>query len=270
MSAPKMTLVINCEAPLLKCKLPIVLSSLKLQLSPCDKVLHGLRDSCCSIFLKDALLISQGSFPQNDFVSEVSQDWDLVHFPKLKRYLEQIEDPKNKENARKVIQDYEDHVIPIIPSLRTGIIHGDLNGLNIVLQDELPADEGYHVAGFIDFNDAIKACVIFELGISLAHIMFENLHPVTCSSVVEFVGPMIRAYNSVFPLSAQELDCLYYLVLARCCQVAINSVQCFSAEPWNSYMIDRNDQKWRLIDYMLSVPKSEVDRIWSRYISGCT
>lgn len=204
------------------------------------------------------------------FISEVSRDWDLIHFPELKRYLKDIEDPQNQRNAEKVIQYFEEHVSPKIPSFRRAIIHGDLNGMNIVLKDKLPIDNGYHVAGFIDFNDSIKTCVIFELGISLAHIMSENMFPGSCSSAVEFVGPMIAAYNRVLPLSTEELDSLYYLVLARCCLLAINSVRSFTEEPWNTYMISHREGKWKLVDYLLSIPKHQVDRVWSGYISENT
>jgi Ser/Thr protein kinase RdoA (MazF antagonist) len=204
---------------------------------------------------------------QQVFISEVSHDWNLIHFPDLRCYLEHL-DPAHKGNAERVIHDFEDHVTPLIPSLRQSVIHSDLNGLNIVLKDKVSIDGGYHVAGFIDFNDSVETCVIFELGISLAYIMMENLHPITCSSVVEFVGPMIGAYHSVLPLSAEEVDVLYYLVLARCCQVAINSMRSFAAEPWNLYLTNWTDKGWRLVDYLLSVPKSYVDRTWLQYISG--
>ena len=185
----------------------------------------------------------------------------------MRSYLKELEDPKQVENGEKIFQAFEEHVTPRIPSFKRGVIHGDLNGLNIVLQDKLPADEGYHVAGFIDFNDAVKTCVIFELGISLAYIMQENLHPVTCSSVVEFVGPMIRAYNSVFPLSAQELDCLYYLVLARCCQTALNGIRAHKVEPWNSYLLTTPQKSWVLIQQLLNTPKHKVDDTWKYYLT---
>ncbi len=186
----------------------------------------------------------------------------------MKKYLQDLDDSSQISNGSKIFSAFEEHISPKIPSLRKGIIHGDLNGLNIVLKRQHSAKGNeYSVAGFIDFNDCVKTCVIFELGISLAYIMQENLEPVHCSNAMEFVGPLISAYNSVLPLSAEELDCLYYLVLARCCQTALNGTRAHKVEPWNSYLLTTPQKSWVLVDMLLNFPKSKVDNIWKNYIN---
>lgn len=190
-----------------------------------------------------------------------------MHFLGMRYYLQDLENPHQVANGEKIFKAFEEHVTPRIPYFKRGVIHGDLNGLNIVLKDKLPTDDSYHVAGFIDFNDSVKTCIIFELGISLAYIMQENLHPVTCSSAIELVGPMIKAYNNILPLSAEELDCLYYLVLARCCQTALNGIRAHKVEPWNSYLLTTPQKSWVLIDQLLNTPKHEVDGTWKNFIN---
>lgn len=190
-----------------------------------------------------------------------------MHFLDMRSYLQDLDDPRQVANGEKIFKAFEEHVVPCIPLFKRGVIHGDLNGLNIVLKDKSSAHDGYQVAGFIDFNDSVRTCVIFELGISLAYIMQENLQPVYCSSAVEFVGPMIRAYNTVLPLSAEELDCLYYLVLARCCQTALNGIRSHKQEPWNSYLLTTPQKSWVLVDQLLNTAKSDVDRTWRNYIN---
>lgn len=207
------------------------------------------------------ILPIQDNFPCESFVSGVSQDWDLMQFPQIRHHLHEIKDSSNKLNAEKVIKAYEDHVVPKIPLLRKGIIHYDMNGKNIILQGHPP--DGYEVSGFIDFNDCSNTCIIFELGISLAHMMIENLHPVTCSSVIEFVGPLIGAYTSVMPLKKEELACLYHVVLARCVLLAINSARVFEAEPWNTCLLSYISKSWMFVEYLLSTSMKEVYRIWN-------
>ena len=185
----------------------------------------------------------------------------------MKEYLQDIDDLSYKHNAKRIFDAFEKYVSPRIPSFKRGIIHGDFNGLNIILKDKLPTEDSYHVAGFIDFNDCINTCTIFELGVSLAYIMQENMKPVNCSSPVEFVGPYISAYNTVLPLSTDELDCLYYLVLARCCQTALNGTLSFKVEPWNTYLLTTPHKSWLLIEELLSCQKDEVDRIWKNHIN---
>lgn len=157
---------------------------------------------------------------------------------------------------------------PRLPTLGKGIIHGDVNGLNIILSRKLPASDICDLSGLIDFGDCAGSCTIFDLGICLAYIMLENMDPIYCSSAVEFVGPLIHGYNSILPLTPDEFDCLYYLVLARCVQSALNGQHAFKAEPWNDYLLITPNKAWKLVDTLLSTSKIEVDRIWKTFTPG--
>jgi len=158
---------------------------------------------------------------QENFSSEVIESretfyWDLIHFDKVKTFLQEVSDVRNKRNAEIVFKYYEEKVAPKLPSLEKGIIHGDCNGLNIILLKD---------------GEVVHSCTVFELGICLAYIMMENMDPVHCSSAVEFVAPLIEGYCRVRPITTAEFDCLYYLVLARCVQSALNGEHAFKEEP---------------------------------------
>ena len=169
----------------------------------------------------------------------------------------------NCNRAEKVINAFEKYVTPKIPGFRQSIIHGDVNGLNIVLNSMFSENEKrYYFASFIDFGECTKTCTVFDLGISLAYIMMENLRPVTYSNMVEFVSPLISGYSSVMPLSEEEQDSLYYLVLARCCQSAMNGEISFKEEPWNTYLLTSVKKGWLVVDELLSIPKEIVDQAW--------
>lgn len=196
------------------------------------------------------------------FVSAVSDDWNIALFPKMKQYLADIPHPVNRRNAERIMGEFEEHVTPVLASLRTGMIHGDINGQNIILTERPSTDNGYHVTGFIDFNDAIETCIIFELGVGLAHIMSANLQSATCSSPVKFVSPIIKGYQAVLPLCTEELGCLYHIVLARCVHVAIHSARSCAMEPWNTYSLTYTENCWKLINYLLSISKQDVDKAW--------
>lgn len=197
-----------------------------------------------------------------------NQDWDLMHFLDMQKYLDDIDDPTNRRNAEKIFESFKYFVVPNIPKFKKGVIHGDLNGLNIILKGDHLMEDSYHLAGMIDFNDCVETCTIFDLGISLPYIMFENLNPIGCSNSVEFVGPLIAGYNDVMPLSAEELDSLYYLVLARCCQTALNGTRSFKIEPWNGYLLTTPQKAWILIDRLLEMTKEEVDKVWNDHINA--
>lgn len=185
-------------------------------------------------------------------------------FTNVKGFLGDVDDPERKSQAELVFKLYEDYVVPKIPLLKKSIIHGDCNGMNIVVERQ-PTTDSYRVAGLIDFGDASKSCTIFEFGIGLAYVMLNNLK---CSNVIDFVGPMIQGYHSILPLTGEEFDVLYYLVLARCVQNAVMGAQCFIAEPWNTYILVDIEKSWMLIDLLLSTKKEVVDRTWKTYMSS--
>ena len=209
------------------------------------------------------LIFLQGNFTNGVLESRKIYNWNILYFLDLKKYLPEIDNPLCRSNAAWIFQGFEENVNPKLPLFKTGMIHGDFNGLNIILKS---ANNCYHLEGFIDFGDSIKTCIVFDLAMALAYAMIENLESVTCSSVVEFVGPLIGGYNSIFPLTADELDSLYWLILSRCVQSAVNGEMAFKAEPWNDYLLTTPKKAWKLIEYLMNLPKLEVDTIWKRYI----
>ena len=183
-------------------------------------------------------------------------------FPDVEFFISEVnDDPSKKTIAEAVFKAFKEQIAPKIPSFNKSIIHGDFNGLNIVLSKKLD-----HIAGVIDFGDCSKSCTIFDLGISLFYLMVENMDPVHCSSPVEFVGPVIQGYSNILPLSADEFDCLYYIVLTRSVQSALLGMNCFRSEPWNKYLLTTIDKGWAIADMLLSTSKEEVDRIWKTFL----
>ncbi len=153
-----------------------------------------------------------------------------------------------------MIQHFQENVSPKMSSLRQGIIHGDMNGLNIVVAKQ---NGTYRTSGIIDFGDSVHSCYVFELAIMLAYAMVQNANPLQLSC------PMLSGYLQAFPMSEEELDCLYYCVLARLCQSAMIGEHKFKQEPWNSYLLTTPAKAWRVMREILAVPKSEVDEMWT-------
>ena len=179
--------------------------------------------------------------------------------------MPQYDDEKQKEMIVRVLDDFEKYVCPKIPNFKKGIIYGDGNGLNIIIQKDSHGD--YQVAGMIDFGDCVPSCYIFDLGILLAYVMLENLNLKNGMSPIEFVGPILRGYTDAFPLSKEEIDCLYYIAMARCCQSGLIGMLTFKQEPWNTYLMNTHSKCWRVIELMLSTSKETVDRIWANALT---
>lgn len=55
----------------------------------------------------------------------------------------------------------------------TGVIHGDYNEMNIVVQRSSTNKEEYKVHGVIDFGDMHSSYYLFEIAILLCYMMLE-------------------------------------------------------------------------------------------------
>ena len=182
------------------------------------------------------------------------EDWDLMYFTKVKEYIPHLQDEHKRTVANSVVAMYEEHIMPQIPSMKKGVVHNDMNGLNLLFTTN---GDKCELSGVIDFGDCICTCYLFELAIMLAYGMVEKENP------VEFVAPMLQGYRDVFPLSKEELNCLYYAVLARLCQSAVNGEYRYTLEPWNTYLLTTPAEAWKLIELLLTLTKQEVEKIWN-------
>ena len=185
--------------------------------------------------------------------SNVLHCWDLQYFTSLKKYIPHIGDEQKREKAYTVMAAYEAHILPRLPSMKKGVIHGDVNGHNIVLQK---VGEKYEIAGVIDFGDCVQTCYLSELAIMLAHGMMDKENP------VEFVAPMLRGYLDAFPMSREDLQCLYYAVLARLSAIAVKGEYNLSLEPWNMYISSDIPLAHDTMDLLLALSKEEVEKAW--------
>ena len=187
--------------------------------------------------------------------------WDMKHFLLLKKYLPSIDDPKKRKILETVTTYFKKHVVPKLPSMKCGIIHGDAHTDNIIIT------ERNDIAGVIDFGDCINTCYIFELAVSLAATMRQEVNNPTVlheKDPIQLVCPLISGYIHAFPLSQQELDCLYYLVLARLTLVAVVTEHNYKQqEEVNMYLCKIVDSAWQMAEELLKKPKEEVDRIWT-------
>ena len=203
----------------------------------------------------------QETFHNPYLVRRTLVQWDLNHLLTNRKLLPHLEEDEERRMAELVLDAFERHVFPKIPNFKKGIMHGDANGLNIIIRKDNHGD--YQMVGLIDFGDCVSSCYVFDLGILLAYVMTENLDLKNGTSPIEFVGPILRGYTDAFPLSKEEIDCLYYIVMARCCQSGLNGALSFKQEPWNTYLLNSPAKSWRVIELMLSTSKEKVDKIWT-------
>ena len=127
--------------------------------------------------------------------------WDLHRVTELRDLLDAIGDSAVKVRVTKAIDDYENHVAPELPTLRTQVIHSDANPENVLVAGTR--------LGFIDFGDAIKAPLVFDVAIAASYMRVFDGDPTM------LIESFVRGYHAVLPLHAIENRLLFDLIRAR-------------------------------------------------------
>lgn len=187
--------------------------------------------------------------------SFVNECWDLQHFSSLKKYIPFLATEQKRSTANSVMKLYECHIQPVLGSLKKGIIHGDLNGRNIIVRQQVDCKR-VEIAGLIDFGDSIHSCYLFEMTTLVCYTMMGKENP------LQLIAPLIQGYLVELQLSQAELDCLYYAVLALLCTSAVKGEYNASIEPENMHIQQDISNAWNLISLLLGLSKNDFDISW--------
>lgn len=156
--------------------------------------------------------------------------------------------------ARSVMTLYDLHLLPLLKEMKRGVIHSDLNGQNIVVSVQ---KERVEIVGLIDFGDCANTCYLFELATLVSFCMMNRKNPIA------WVAPVIQGYLDIFPLDRNELQCLFYAVLAHLCTLAVKGEYNVSLQPDNTHVQEYIVDAWTLITLLLTLPKRDVDSLWN-------
>lgn len=139
--------------------------------------------------------------------------WNLDNVLSCEAYISDIASDDNRRIVKSYFERYRRHVMQSVPSLRSAVIHNDINDNNIIV-----SEDGKSVAAVIDFGDMVFASQINELATALAYALLEQ------DDILAVSKAIIGAYHKVFPLQELEADLLFDLVAMRLCMsVCISS-----------------------------------------------
>lgn len=187
-----------------------------------------------------------------DFSHPASQHkllWDLKHAAELNSLLKHIEDDELRRLVAAALERFETYVTPLLPGLRSQVIHADLNRGNVLVSEGEPK----RVTGIIDFGDMVHTPLIMDPAIAAAYHLAESGDPLVRVMV------FIQAYHRVTPLKRQEADVLIDLLLARLCTSITLQMWRAGLYPENSeYLLVHGTHTRRRLRHVMSFPREEL------------
>ena len=176
--------------------------------------------------------------------------WDLTHFAKLRHLLSYLGDGADRELALGVFDDFERHVVPVLPALETQVIHGDYSPFNILVDPDSPA----FVTGVIDFGDVVRGPVLFEPSVAAANQLSKDASDPWASAV-----EIVRGYREVRPLGDDVVELIAYTAPARLLLRALIYGWRSAVDPASrDYARSHSAQDWQRLRTALAVDEAAV------------
>jgi 4-aminobutyrate aminotransferase-like enzyme/Ser/Thr protein kinase RdoA (MazF antagonist) len=174
--------------------------------------------------------------------------WDLQRAVWIRDYLDHIARPERRAMVEHFLAQFEAQVLPVLPTLRTSVIHNDANDYNILVGEAHTVPR--QVVSLLDFGDMVQTYTVCDVAIAAAYAMMHKADPLTAAAQV------VAGYHEVFPLTEAELEVLYPLICIRLCVSVVNSAYQQKVEPGHDYLTTSEQPAWALLEQLMSVPPS--------------
>ena len=175
--------------------------------------------------------------------------WDQQHLPELARRVSlSAEEPERRELLRGVLERFDRHVVPALPTLRSQVIHNDVTLDNLLIDDE------HQVTGIIDFGDMAHTALILDVPATLQSLVRDR------TDLFEVTDAFLAGYASVLPLEAVEAQLLGDLLAGRMAQTILISAWRMPQHPDNEYIRGWARPAWELLEQMDAIGFDEVSR----------
>lgn len=199
---------------------------------------------------------------KNDFLKNRKLIWMLQNTPDLIKFIFAVRDARRHKMIQEILETWDQRVVPLLPTLDRGMIHGDFNEQNIIV-DSAPEDpDDYHVTAIIDFGDIQESCYVFEIAITIMYLMIEveEMPPSDAG------GHVLAGYLKHRSLSEAEWGVLRECVAARFAQSLVMGAYSYEQDPGNEYLLTTARRGWDVLATFWSAPKEEILERWRKII----
>lgn len=131
--------------------------------------------------------------------------WDMKRADYLTDLIDHIEEADLRRLIDQTLAKFIAEVKPVLDTLRTQVIHNDMNPGNVLTDKGRPV----HITGIIDFGDMTRSPLIIDLAVAAAYQLSDGDDPLAGAL------PMIAGYHAVEPLLDKEMELLTDLIRTR-------------------------------------------------------
>ncbi|XP_041972324.1 hydroxylysine kinase [Aricia agestis] len=176
--------------------------------------------------------------------------WMLNKVPELDKFKFAIKDAEKLDLVEEVIEEFKYAILPRIDELEKGVLHGDINEMNIVVVPKEGSKTDFRIGGVIDFGDMQYSCYVFELAITMTYMMLQTGDPRTG-------GIVLAGYTVNRRLPDDEYMLLKTLISARLVQSLTIGAYSIQNDPNNEYILSTEKANgWELLK---KIRKTKLD-----------
>ncbi len=170
--------------------------------------------------------------------------WNVGEAEAVRPLARHIKDRARRSLAESNLERHARYCAPLLPGLRAQVIHNDCNPDNVLVS----AADLTTVCGIIDFGDMVHAPLVNDLAVAIAYQLVGQPDPLTTAC------EMLAAYQSVYPLEADEIDVLFDLVKLRLTMsVCICNWRALEHADNVAYILGSHERYWQTLETLASL-----------------
>lgn len=171
--------------------------------------------------------------------------WDLSTALWIKGQVSAISDPARRVRVEHVVALYESEVLPRVPRLRRGVIYGDANDYNVLVQ--WAAGAAQPCVGIVDFGDMHAGWIVAEPAVAAAYALLGKPAPLAAAASVA------AGFQRALVLNDDEIATLFPLILMRLAVSVVNSALRKQARPDDPYVTVSEAPAWAALERLDAV-----------------
>ncbi|XP_050691555.1 hydroxylysine kinase-like [Eriocheir sinensis] len=213
------------------------------------------------LFFELGALVARVDNELRDFHNEAVKQrrliWCLESAPELSKFLFAVKDEGRRRLVEEVLEAWQTTVVPLLPTLERGFIHGDCSDYNIIVSDNDEDPSAYHIS-LIDFGDIQHSCYVFELAIIIMYLMLE----VRVMPPDEAAGHALAGYLTQRAVTEDEWSILKECIAVRFAQSLVMGAYSYMQDPGNEYLQITAVRGWEVLGSLWQTPKDQLLAQW--------